>query len=296
MQPRKVVGGILLIAFGLIFLLNNIGILDWSVWAGIARLWPLLIILAGVNLIFRHSRWGVIISVLVIAVGILTALVWPMEQIYRWSGTQQQGHWSQPLNAQINTLDVDLALKGAKFSISPSTNLADMDYIYYGAAPKIIFNDNNGKGNLSIGEEKFIIWGPGWKRNGPELKLGLNPDVLLNLNLNIGAVDGDFDLSQMTIDRLSINTGASDLDIRLGNRNPLTTVEINAGASKLVIRVPFDSGVRLDASGAINRVDFDQEEFQNLDGKMVSFNYANATSKVDVLVSSGVSQLSIERY
>ncbi|MHB1126993.1 MAG: LiaI-LiaF-like domain-containing protein [Bacillota bacterium] len=293
MQPGKVVGGFLLIAIGLIFLLNNIGLLDWSVWVGLARLWPLLIILAGVNIVFRHNRWGVIISVLVLMAGIVIALFWQSSQS---SGTLVEYQWFQPLTSEINELDVDISIKGAKFKIFPTEHLAEVNQKNYGAEPQITYEERKGKGSLHIGEDTLFVWGTGWNRGGPEWNLGLNPEVLVNLDMVVGAINGDFDLSQMKIGYLNVNTGASNIDIKLGSREGLTKVGINAGASRLKIRIPRDAGVKIDASGGINRVNLDAEGYENLNGLRVSPNYATAASQVDVTVSSGVTELSIERY
>ena len=53
MSERKrrssLIGPTILIGLGIVFLLNNMGILDWNVWEVIFRLWPVLIIAAGLS-------------------------------------------------------------------------------------------------------------------------------------------------------------------------------------------------------------------------------------------------------
>jgi multiple antibiotic resistance protein len=41
----------LLIVFGTLFLLNNFGILDWSIWGELWRLWPLIPIAIGLEMV-----------------------------------------------------------------------------------------------------------------------------------------------------------------------------------------------------------------------------------------------------
>ena len=41
------VGPAILIGLGVVFLLNNLGMLDWGIWNILLRLWPLLLIAIG---------------------------------------------------------------------------------------------------------------------------------------------------------------------------------------------------------------------------------------------------------
>lgn len=61
--------GLAIILIGVILLLNNLNILEWSVWYNIFRLWPLLLVSIGISLIFRRRlSW---LAPLVIVVGII---------------------------------------------------------------------------------------------------------------------------------------------------------------------------------------------------------------------------------
>src|SRR5512139_225381 len=71
-----VVGPVILISLGVIFLLNNLGWLDWSVWSTVLRLWPVLLIGAGLDILFgRRSMWGsLLVALLLLAV--LAGAIW----------------------------------------------------------------------------------------------------------------------------------------------------------------------------------------------------------------------------
>ena len=57
------VGPIILITLGVVFLMNNLGVLDWSVWVVIFRLWPVLLVAAGLDLLLgRRSVWGSLLA------------------------------------------------------------------------------------------------------------------------------------------------------------------------------------------------------------------------------------------
>ena len=49
-----------LIGFGVFLMLTTLGVLPWSFWLDVARLWPVLLIGMGLRLIFERSamRWA----------------------------------------------------------------------------------------------------------------------------------------------------------------------------------------------------------------------------------------------
>ncbi len=53
-----VVGAIFLVFAGLTFLLNNLGLVSWEIWAVLVRYWPILLILAGFQMIIGGYRWS----------------------------------------------------------------------------------------------------------------------------------------------------------------------------------------------------------------------------------------------
>lgn len=58
-KARRISGAVLPLVFivaGVILLLNSLDIVNWSVWSQISRLWPILIILFGLQLLWNHFR------------------------------------------------------------------------------------------------------------------------------------------------------------------------------------------------------------------------------------------------
>ena len=70
-------------------------------------------------------------------------------------------------------------------------------------------------------------------REGGRLSLALGPDVPLDLDLEMGAVEADIDLSGLRIASAKISTGASDSRIRFSmpNRERMRHLTIEAGAA-----------------------------------------------------------------
>jgi hypothetical protein len=61
------VGPVLLIGLGILFLLENLGLLAWNIWEVAFRLWPLLFIAWGLELMLgRRSAWGAAVAFILI--------------------------------------------------------------------------------------------------------------------------------------------------------------------------------------------------------------------------------------
>jgi hypothetical protein len=52
MRTGGLIGGVLLIVLGFVFLLTNYGILSSEVW----KLWPLILIVIGASILFRQGE------------------------------------------------------------------------------------------------------------------------------------------------------------------------------------------------------------------------------------------------
>jgi len=59
MRYRRVTGLLLptiIVAAGIVLLLNTTGVLSWSAWSELGRLWPVAVILFGLTLVWNRFR------------------------------------------------------------------------------------------------------------------------------------------------------------------------------------------------------------------------------------------------
>ena len=66
--------GLILIFTGAVLLLNNMGVLPWSVWNFIWPLWPLLLVLIGLRIVFGRG-WAGDLIVFIAALAILVLVL-----------------------------------------------------------------------------------------------------------------------------------------------------------------------------------------------------------------------------
>src|ERR1700712_2307121 len=70
MRNDKLIPGLVLVLIGAAFLLNNFGYIHFH-WTNIFHLWPIFLVIAGVNLVFAHNKsaWATILKIAVVVLG-----------------------------------------------------------------------------------------------------------------------------------------------------------------------------------------------------------------------------------
>jgi hypothetical protein len=78
---------------------------------------------------------------------------------------------------------------------------------------------------------------PGDDRNGTDLTVGLARGIPLDLSLSLGACDATLDLSNLSVRRLVLESGASQTTVTFGTPNPvpMSSLELDIGAAGLTV-------------------------------------------------------------
>ena len=80
----------------------------------------------------------------------------------------------------------------------------------------------------------------------------LNSNPVWDMEFDIGAASVNLDLTPYKINDLNIDMGAAALDVRLGDLNYETNVDIEAGASDMDLFVPEGSGCQTESDVAFS--------------------------------------------
>jgi len=120
------------------------------------------------------------------------------------------------------------------------------------------------------------------------------------LQLDVGAVKGEVDLSELTVQSVEANVGASDLLVRIGDKSPEVGVDISGGATSVTVLVPAAAEVKVDATSGLSNVSV-PSSFRRLSG-VPGFGESTWTSdgsggpSITIAMQSGVANLVIETY
>lgn len=226
-------GGILVL-LGVLFLLNNLGLLGGvNLWSAIG---PLFIILLGVWLILG----------MVLRPGTKSELV------------------EIPLQG-LRTAAFHINHGAGRLKISSGagkTNLIEGSF-RGGVDRKDHQQGDHYDLTLSV-PSPFFFWS--WGPYGLDWDIKLNAQVTLDLDVNFGAGESRMDLSGLDINRLVLKTGVSGSDITLPSREGITYVRIESGISGVNLRVPQDVAARIKTETGLAGVTIDRQRFPRLGG------------------------------
>ena len=121
-------------------------------------------------------------------------------------------------------------------------------------------------------------------------QLKLNNQIIYNLSIKAGAVNMDCNLSAFKIEKLYIESGASNINLVLPQYN--SKIIIDTGVSNIDIAIPKNVGttVSIDSGVAVK----DLDEFIKKNNTYISNNYDNSEFKVEIEIDCGVSNINID--
>ncbi|MDR0969328.1 MAG: cell wall-active antibiotics response protein [Lentimicrobiaceae bacterium] len=123
----------------------------------------------------------------------------------------------------------------------------------------------------------------------------LNPDPVWNIDLNVGAANVEFDLLPFKVESLSVEGGASNIEIKLGDLYPQTKIDIEAGLANVVVLIPETAGCQIKSSTALGGKNF--VGFTKIEkGVYRTEGFDGAKQKIHIEVDAALSGLEIKRY
>lgn len=333
MKANKLMEGLTFLLIGTILLANTLGILDWSVWLNLFKLWPLLVISLGISLIFR-GRGLAFMGPLIIFLGIIVGV-----------GASYMGiSFEGEIVREIKTLSHEIVIEVEKVpetevaletEITPEIETAPdtettlktdetLETKEYPEIDRASIALNLDVGKLTLGEstpllyecisqyqykefepfEKFSLTGKEAdiliyhspitkKRISNNIKndwqLKLNSKIIYDLSIKTGAIDTDCNLSGFKIEKLYIESGASNINLIIPQYD--SKIIIDSGVANIDIAIPKNVGATVNIASGIAVKDLD--DFIKRNGTYISSNYNESEFKTEIEIDCGVSNIEV---
>jgi hypothetical protein len=316
MKYKHLFWAIILIALGVLFILNNLGVLHFS-WYQFLYLWPLILVIWGIAILPVRDAVKLIMVAGVFVITVLFINSAPSHPSWA-SRFHRSGPFSwewddeeDESDTRANTVNQNLVVPLDSLATHGSLDLDATagTFTFSGEAKDFLeFSKTGDVGNYEMttsegtGRKDITLHlnGKGsshhFKKNHVEIKL--NPKPSWNLNLDIGAASMEMDLSNYKIDTADFDAGASSINLKLGDKNPVSVFTFNAGASSIHLSVPKSAGCQVSSESFLISKTFDG--FKKKEGEKGNIyetdNFARATSKIYITVKTAVSSIEIERY
>jgi hypothetical protein len=170
-------------------------------------------------------------------------------------------------------------------------HLADTTFVYNDAneKPEIDYAVNGNEGNLIIQQPDNVAVGV---NEHNEWQIDLNETVPLDLSISLGAGQSNLKLGDLTLNRLDVNAGASDLELDLrGNWQQDMTAQIEGGVGQLTLYLPQDVGVRIHADQGIGSIH--TQGLQENGRAYVNDSYGASDVTLELNVEAGLGEINL---
>lgn len=299
MTPARFRWGMVFILLGLLLLLRNFNILNDDFWGTLLVWSPVALILIGIEKIFTRSKLQFIAyltSLALFASALLVAVTGGL-------GNPQSGFFSEVifrLEAQpgVKLIKSELRLDNTDLTIRDSgrdlvygkfdkyTHKPEIDYEFNGDVAIVTLVSTEGKyfgGLLQIDLDEPQDW---YMRYSEELPLELEcygdqSDMHLNF-------------STTPLQKLKLIADDTKVYLKLGNLEPIVVVTLGGENSKIRLRIPENSGLRIygdEYESYLTRIGLTKR-----DGYFVNDGFDSLDSKIEITLGDELKSLSIDFF
>jgi Domain of unknown function (DUF5668) len=309
-RPRRrggIVGPLVLIFIGVVLLLQNAGFLPPNAWLNLWKLWPLVLVLAGMELLLANRiPWLVLagLAAVILLLGVVaSAVLLPSTALGNPSITRASDIDLGGANQAAVTLRFGAGQLNVGALMQPAGG--QLATIHYsgpaGLAPEPRYTVSDGTGRLelqSAGGRGGVPFGPlaplfGERAAGAEMDVQLAPVPIQSMIVQTGATDAHIDLSALQINSLDVSVGAASAWIRVPEHGT-TNVHLSGGASSVRLEIPANVAAQIRHRGGLSAFNVNQSRFPAVaDDTYRSQNYADAQDRVDITLETGVTSVNI---
>lgn len=330
--------GLVLIAVGVLWLLSKFTSFNIFSFSAISQLWPLIFVVAGINILFKNKRyiatlsWIAFIAVIIFFSNTnLRAVDTGIPQL-----DEIQSKVIEKVNSKSNIkleYGGDIKFNNENYSNFVKSNRLESDMLVTPDSKNSedhfeLSNIDMGKGNLVVnlnsaslnlkGSDQnkltatydyvdvfekidnefgfYIITKEKYqnveKKSNKDLEIELLNDMEWNVEINAGAISGQLDFSDLKLNDVEVNSGASSFEVHLPSDD--FNLEYNGGASSVEFEVPEDLGIHLEVNGMLISKSIDEDDFYKEDGEYYSNNYRDAKHKANIEVNIATGDVDIK--
>jgi hypothetical protein len=284
--------GLFILLIGVILLGKTTGLYELDIdLAYILKFWPVLIILFGISLMTRRGWVSFVIALLVTIVVI--SLVVSSIVFGATSRATVTEDISIAKETGVDSAQIKLDTGAIKLDIEGgSDELVTGDFISDSMELKTEseVSDSLQTVDFRTTGDRTFFWPFTSYRN--EMDLAVSSDIPVDLELDNGASEMTLDLSEVETENLNIKSGASIIDLIMGDKAKICDVTIDSGASTVHITLPRSVGARIKDDSGVSTKNF--HDFDSIGSNVYeSDNYQDAARKINISLKLGVSTIDV---
>jgi Domain of unknown function (DUF5668) len=295
MRNRSLFWPAILILTGVIALAAQTGAVSIGRLDRLAELWPVILIVIGLELISRRVLQGPtrdLAAVLIVLVALGGAVAYVAVRGPVSYATQTLD--SSDTVGSLNQATLDVSAGAATMTVEGSGALGSDLYRahieYAGSKPGVSLDRSTG--TLRISQNNDVGF---FASRRFVLDLQISSAVRWNISADTGSTNGTLRLSAVKVGSIKLNTGASRTDITLGRPIGIVPINIDGGAISLHLHRPSGSEASLHISGGAVSLNADGRQLHGIgDESWQSNGYDGAADAYQVEINGGASSVTVD--
>ncbi len=298
-ERHGLVWPVFLIGVGVVFLLNNLGVLPWGAWQTLLGLWPVLLIAVGLDLLLgRRSAWGALLAAILVLI-VLAGAVWAAVARGGTAAELRRETIVQPLEgARRGEVEIGFGVGHLVIEAQPEATGNLIEGVVALAADEVAVSNFRRTGDTAHYElqsrsnwRPFILPGGTMWPAEKVWRLALSRDVPLDLRVRSGVGHSTLDLAALTVNRLNVEGNVGQVTLTLPRRGP-SQIMLDGGVGELVIIVPTGAAAAIEAAGGLGGV-ITEGRFSSVGRIYTTPAYNASAERFEVRVKGGIGRLTL---
>lgn len=232
-----------LIALGIVWFLNSVGVLSSAVLAVLITYWPILLIGAGLDVLFRQGRP---IPVPFTALALIGLVLYAFIGAPGSGGRIVEERLREALG-NAERAEVDLELSSATVTLGATSEMDTLIETDIRDTAKVDLKvRGNAKKRIELERQR------GRSYNSPNFNrhwtIGLNPTIPLDLEVEGGSGAADLDLRDLQLSKAEFELNSGALTLRLPNAPERYEVDLKGGSGSVSVTAPDGADFELKAN------------------------------------------------
>lgn len=286
-QPRSLFWPVLLIGLGVVFLLQNLGYLETINIRLLFRLWPLLIVAAGLNLLFRRIPWfGSFLGAALAAIAIAFLAFAPQLNLPEYQSSELKTEYFSEAADGAETLRAHIDIDYGQLIVDElidSTDLITVDVAHRDTFDWIVSGGSERNVTARLEVIDFFNTDAWFSVDEVYATFLISPGVPLDFDLDMGSGTADLDLSAFDLTSFEADTGAGTLTVSLPSGE--YPIDISSGAGTMDLSFASEAIIDMAADIGAGRVRIDLGSYVS---GFLSFDIGSGTVEIHVPEGVGV--------
>ena len=295
--------GVILVALGVLLLLNTTGMVSISFWSYLWRLWPVILIAIGLEKVFsataslRPLAWlSPIVIIVTLAYAVIAgergggAIWWHDDWSHFSDDTESDVYtWSETYSPGTNRLDLVLQMTAGRLVLrggAQSGNVLEGRLTYRGDKPRVRSEMSGGTLTVNVSDRSRSSG-----RGRDQWIVKLNDSLPVQLTVGGAAARMRLDLSDVPLEMMTLSTAAGDVDLTLGSLVHAVDCHIASAAASLDVTVPAGAGVRVKRSSVLQGFSSGSLDLVEHGDVMETPGFESKSTQITLYVESVVSSL-----